>query len=94
MVVPDPLHSDQSSGRVIRFGPRRNGLRVIQGGKSFSGNADLDNSPVPSLSRYEDRERESPGEYRHRMKVNAAAFAFTSLLIMVGVWLALLMAHA
>jgi hypothetical protein len=92
IVVPDPLQSNQTSGRVIRFGPRKSGLRVIRGGKSFSGNTDLDNSPVPDLSRYQSGE--SSEEYRHRMIVNAVAFAYTSLLVIAGVCLALKMAHA
>jgi hypothetical protein len=72
-VVPDPLQSNQTSGRVIRFGPRKSGLRVIREGKSFSGNTDLDNSPVPDFSRYQSGE--SSEEYRHRMIVNAVYFS-------------------
>jgi hypothetical protein len=37
---------------------------------------------------------ESDDEYRHRMIVNAIATAFTSVLILTGVWLANMMAHA
>jgi hypothetical protein len=37
---------------------------------------------------------ESDDDYRHRMIVNAIAAAFTSVLILAGVWLANMMAHA
>jgi hypothetical protein len=91
-VIPDPLQSNETGGRVIRFSPRKRGLHVSGGGKSLIGNADQDHSPVPDLSRYQGKE--SSDEYRHRMMVNAVAFAFTSILVVVGVWLALMMSHA
>jgi hypothetical protein len=65
---------------------------VSRGGKNLIGNADPDRSPVPDLSRYQGRE--SSEEYRHRMMVNVVAFAFTSILVVAGVWLALMMSHA
>jgi hypothetical protein len=91
-VIPDPLQSNETGGRVIRFSPRKRGLRVSGGGKSLIGNADPDHSPVPDLSRYQ--APESSNEYRHRMIVNAIAFAFTSLLILAGVCLAMMMSPA
>jgi hypothetical protein len=51
----------------------------------------ITSSPVPDLSRYQ--AGESSEEYRHRMIVNAVAFAYTSLLVIAGVCLALKMAH-
>ena len=47
--------------------------------------------PIADLAKYECPE--SDDEYRHRMTVNAAAAAFTSVLILAGVWLANMMAH-
>jgi hypothetical protein len=88
----DPLQSDVAGGQVIRFRPRKGGSRVSRGGKNLIGNADQDHSPVPDLSRYQGKE--SSDEYRHRIMVNAVAFAFTSILVVVGVWLALMMSHA
>jgi hypothetical protein len=43
-------------------------------------------SPVEDLAKYE----QSPAQddYRHRMKVNLAAFAVTVVLIVAGVWIA------
>jgi hypothetical protein len=91
-VIADPLQSNVAGGRVIRFRPRKGGSRVSRGGKNLIGNADQDHSPVPDLSGY--LGKESSDEYRHRMLVNAVAFAFTSILIVAGVWLALMMSHA
>jgi hypothetical protein len=49
-------------------------------------------SPVDDLAKYE-REPEDPGEYRHRMLVNALAFAVTILLVVAGIWIADVMAQ-
>jgi hypothetical protein len=83
--------SNADYGRVIQFRPR------IDIG-SHSGNAPIDNagpkySPVPDLAKYECPESDDD-EYRHRMTVNAIAAAFTSVLILAGVWIASMMAHA
>jgi hypothetical protein len=56
-----------------------------------SSDPEPDYSPVPDLSKYECPE--SDDDYRHRMIVNAIALAFTTLLIVAGVWLANMMAH-
>jgi hypothetical protein len=88
----DPLLSNETGARVIRFTPREGGSRVNRGAERFIGNADPDPSPVPDLGRYQGRE--SSDEYRHRMMVNAVAFAFTSLLVVAGVWLAMMMSPA
>ena len=90
-MIADPLQSNVAGGRVIRFRPRKGGSRVSRGGKNLIGNADQ-YSPVPDLSRYQGKE--SSDEYWHRMMVNAVAFAFTSILVVAGVWLALMMSHA
>lgn len=51
-----------------------------------------DDSPVPDLAKYECSEADD--DYRHRMIENAIALAFTTLLILAGLWLANIMAHA
>jgi hypothetical protein len=66
--------------------------RASHGGKAVIGNSELDCSPVPDLAKYQDPE--SDDEYRHRMMVNAIALVFTSLLILAGVCLAMMVAHA
>jgi hypothetical protein len=59
--------------------------------QTLIGNSEPDYSPVPDLSRYQ--APESSNEYRHRMIVNAIAFAFTSLLILAGICLTMMMSH-
>jgi len=56
---------------------------IADRGETLIGNSEPDYSPVPDLSRYQ--APESSNEYRHRMIVNAIAFAFTSLLILAGI---------
>jgi len=43
-------------------------------------------SPVADLAEFERTDERD--DYRHRMLVNAAALAFTALLVMTGVWIA------
>jgi hypothetical protein len=43
-------------------------------------------SPVSDLAKFEQTEERD--DYRHRMLVNAAALAFTALLVVAGVWIA------
>jgi hypothetical protein len=45
-------------------------------------------SPIESLAKYEGGE-EREDTYRHRMMVNLAALAFTVVLALAGVWLAM-----
>jgi hypothetical protein len=49
IVLHDPLLSNETGARVIRFTPREGGLRVNRGAERFVGNADPDPSPVPDL---------------------------------------------
>jgi hypothetical protein len=70
------------------MGPSRGSHR----GKAAIGNSEPDYSPVPDLAKYDCPQ--SDDEYRHRMIVNAIALVFTSLLILAGAWLAIIMAHA
>jgi hypothetical protein len=86
------MQSDKPGGKVIRSAQRRTGLRVIRGGKSVTDNADLDRSPIPDLRQYQGWE--GPDEYRGRMIVNAIAFTYTSLLVIAGIWLTMMMVHA
>jgi hypothetical protein len=43
-------------------------------------------TPVEDLAKF--RAKETPEEYRHRMMVNVAAFAFVAVLVGGGLWLA------
>jgi hypothetical protein len=82
-------------GRVIQFRPRIGMSRRGPPGNAAIENAEPDYSPVPDLAKYECPESDDDEfEYRHRMTVNAIAAAFTSVLILAGVWIANMMAHA
>jgi hypothetical protein len=68
-------------------------LRFRRGGK---GHVLPPSGPVQDLARFGRgpiRRDRDPGEYRHRMIVNAAAFLFVMALIAAGVWIADTMAE-
>jgi hypothetical protein len=67
-------------------------LRSFNRWSAPSQESDVDDSPVADLSKYDGPE--SADEYRHRMFMNALVFVFTTVLILAGVWLANMMAHA
>jgi hypothetical protein len=85
--------ADDDDGRVIRFRPRmRNAPRSRWRDPSIHDSGYY-YSPVPDLAKYE--YPESDDEYWDRMMMNAIAFVFTSVLVLVGVWLANnIMVHA
>jgi hypothetical protein len=91
-VLSDRIQSNDDASRVIQFRPSLDGSRGRHRGKTLIGNSEPNCSPVPDLAKYQDQE--SDDEYRHRMIVNAIALAFTSLLILAGVCLAIMVAHA
>jgi hypothetical protein len=92
-MIPYRPESAASLGRVIKFRPR---MVISRGGRL--GNVPVDKpapnySPVADLGKYE-RSESDDDDYRHRMRVNAIAAAFTSILILAGVWLTSMMMHA
>jgi hypothetical protein len=92
MAVSNPFQANDDSGRVVRFPPRMHGSRANRPGKALTGNSEPDCSPVPDLAKY--HALESDDAYRHRMIVNLVVLLFTSLLILAGVCLAMMVAHA
>ena len=78
--------------RVVRFRPRMGALRGHYQWMAHVNKPEPDDSPVPDLAKYECSEADD--DYRHRMIENAIALAFTTLLILAGLWLANIMAHA
>jgi hypothetical protein len=68
--------------RVVRFRARRGGGPP----ETVASNGDSDGSD-DGLAAFS-RAPEQPGEYRHRMAVNAAAGLFVLVLIGVALWLA------
>lgn len=82
---------DKEGGRVIPFPQRkaRGQAREPQASRA---------DKVPSRLRPDALERRSgerpePDDYRHRMLVNASAFALCTVLIVAGVWMATTMAE-
>jgi len=80
-----PQHSEPTDDehQVVPFRPR--GLRAT--GAAWR-RPQPPGSPVDALAKYEGGE-ERDETYRHRMLVNLAALAFTIVLALAGVWLAL-----
>jgi hypothetical protein len=78
--------------RVVRFRPRMSVLRGFRRWKSPIKESVTDDSPVADLAKYESPE--SADDYRHRMFINAIVLVFTAILILAGVWLTNMMAHA
>jgi hypothetical protein len=84
-----PMRSDDGENRVLRFRPRtvsRPTCRQAEPGPDISP---VDHRREPNdLARYE-RARQEPDDFRHRMLANLAAFAFTVVLVAIGIWLAM-----
>jgi hypothetical protein len=72
--------------RVVQFRPRKLKSVVAHRDKSGALDGGTDSS-VRDFSKYQ----KSPGgsDYRHRMTMNIIVFAFSSTLVMAGVWIAL-----
>jgi hypothetical protein len=92
MVVSDPFQPKDDGSRVVRLRPRMDGSRASRSGKQLMGYSEPDHSPVPDLAKY--HAPESEDAYRHRMIANLIALLFTSLLILAGVCLAMMVVRA
>lgn len=79
--MPRPTPS-KSEGQILPFRPR---------GSLFFRRIPPP-PPATDLDKYQSAP-EPPGEYRHRMGVNALALAVTVGLIVTGLWIADVMAH-
>ena len=83
--------TETEMGRVIPF-PQRNGGR--RGPEPQAGRFDATPSPLrPEALGRERTGRPEPDDYRHRMLVNASAFALCAVLVVAGVWMATTMAE-
>jgi hypothetical protein len=85
--MPDQSMPTKDSGRVIRFRPRG---ASASGGRWPSQRPQPGDTPVADLTKYETTKGED--DYRHRMTINALALAATTILVVVGVWLAVTIA--
>jgi hypothetical protein len=81
VMASDEQSSSPGEPRVVNFRRRPDGTRA----------SPLPPTPVEDLAKYE--RDESTDDYRHRMIVNAVAFAFIVALIGAGFWLADTMAR-
>ena len=71
----------QEMGRILRFEPRRGAKRPHP---SFP--PPFGQSPVEDIDKYA-RAPDDTEDYRHRMRINAAAIVVVGLLIWCGYWL-------
>lgn len=72
------IKPEDGEHRVLKYVPRTSA--TLQTNASVAAAEDL--------SRYE-QPRDEADDFRHRMVANAAAFAFTAMLIGIGIWLAI-----
>jgi len=77
---PDEPTDGEEMGRILRFEPRP-GARRPRPAPPLLGR-----SPVEDVDKYA-RQPEEPEDYRHRMRVNAAAILVVGILIWCGYWL-------
>ena len=78
---------------VLQFRPRPLGRRPQSPDFSTPSRSHRQDRPEPNdLSRYE-REQPPRDDFRQRMLANGAAFAFTAVLIAIGIWLTLSIAE-
>ena len=81
--MPDQSMPSKDSGQVVRFRQRdasRSGWRWPVPRRRPN------ETPVADLSEYENSKGED--DYRHRMTMNALALVATTILVTVGIWLA------
>ncbi len=87
MKTQQPIIRDDDEHRVLRFVPRTSSTLPDHPAIPASRTA---LKPAGDLSHYQ--QKPEPDDFRHRMLANAAAFAFTALLVGVGIWLAVTLA--
>jgi hypothetical protein len=85
-MTPDRPNATDDDHRVVPFRPRRGG-----GWRWPLRTAQPPEPPVEGLGKYEGGDLDD--DYRHRMMVNLAALAFTVVLAIAGVWLAMQLAE-
>ena len=80
--MPDQSSPSKDDGRVIRFRPRG----AFPSGWRWPARSRPGDAPVADLTKYERSRGED--DYRHRMTMNALALVTTTVLVVVGIWLA------
>jgi hypothetical protein len=89
-MTPDSSNASNDDHQVVPFRPRRGGSGAGNG-QWRPQPSQSPPSPVEGLAKYEGGEPDD--DYRHRMKVNLAALAFTVVLALAGVWLVIQLAE-
>ena len=89
-MTSDSSNASGDDHQVVPFRPRRGGAGAGSG-HWRSRPPQSRPSPVEGLAKYEGGELDD--DYRHRMKVNLAALAFTVVLALAGVWLVIQLAE-
>ena len=89
-MTPDSSNASDDDHQVVPFRSRRGGAGAGSGHRR-SRPQQSPPSPVEGLAKYEGGELDD--DYRHRMKVNLAALAFTVVLALAGVWLVIQLAE-
>jgi hypothetical protein len=84
--MPDQSTPSPEPGRVIRFRPRG----ASQSGWRWPLQRPSTPPVVADLRKFESTE--GSDDYRHRMTMNAIAMVVTTVLIVVGIWLAITIA--
>jgi hypothetical protein len=80
--MPDQTSRSKDDGRIIRFRPRG----ASASGWRWPAPRSRRESPVADLTKYERDQGED--DYRHRMAMNALGLVVTTILIVIGIWLA------
>jgi len=85
-MLRDCVQLNVDDHRVLLFRPRASRPREAEGKGPSTTGFRADSSPVPDLSEYEGADQDD--DFRHRMTMNALAFAYVGILVVCGVWLA------
>ena len=81
--MPDQSSPSKGNGRVIRFRPRG---AAPSGWRWPALRSRPGDAPVADLTKYERAQGED--DYRHRMTMNALGLVVTTILVVIGIWLA------
>ena len=88
MKTHQPIIRDDDERRVLRYVPRTS--ETVPGDQPAIPTSVGAPKPASDLAQYQ--QHIQPDDFRHRMATNAAAFAFTALLVGTGIWLAVTIA--
>jgi hypothetical protein len=88
MKTQQPVIRDDDEHRVLRFVPRTSD--TVPGSQPTAPASREASHSAGDLAQYQ--QTIDPDDFRHRMAANAAAFAFTALLVGAGIWLAVAIA--